>query len=459
LVVAYDFPPHAAIGTMRTLRLVRQLSENGWDVTVVSSSPRTYLDGTPTDPKLERQVPSSVRVIRASALRPFDWLTRALKRAPSGSRSSSPLSSSDSPALNKSVRSGPVRSFKDWLDAVLSIPDKESGWILPATVRGIVAMLRQRPGVLYSSAPPWSGQVVALLLKLVFRSPWVADFRDPWARAPARDWGKPFRQRAAAVLERLVVRHADAVVFVTPANMAEFTSLYGPSAARKFHVVPNGCDPSEFRGLAPAAPDPERFVLLHAGSIYAVRNPLPIVRAIAGLVEKGLIGRNGFRLRFLGWVPADGGLRDECRRLGIEDVVEFVPRVTRTESLVEMLSASALLLIQTGTTMSIPGKAYEYIAAGRPILALTQEGDTAALVRASGNGVVVGADDPQESIESGILEVIRRSGEAPVPPAADLFDSRVHMGTIEQLLAAMSDGEHGVTAGLRHVIDSKDTNR
>ena len=49
LVVAYDFPPHGAVGTMRTLRLVRQLHQTGWDVRVLTSAPETFLPGTPIE--------------------------------------------------------------------------------------------------------------------------------------------------------------------------------------------------------------------------------------------------------------------------------------------------------------------------------------------------------------------------------------------------------------------------
>jgi hypothetical protein len=62
LVVAYDFPPHAAIGTMRTLRLVQRLAEDGWDVKVLTSDPRSYKAGTPVDEGLLARVPPLSRL-------------------------------------------------------------------------------------------------------------------------------------------------------------------------------------------------------------------------------------------------------------------------------------------------------------------------------------------------------------------------------------------------------------
>ena len=81
LVVACCFPPHAAIGTMRTLRVVRELHARGCKVTVLTVDPGTYLPNTPTDAALLPLVPSEVRVIEAGALRPWNRLQRMIVTA------------------------------------------------------------------------------------------------------------------------------------------------------------------------------------------------------------------------------------------------------------------------------------------------------------------------------------------------------------------------------------------
>lgn len=443
LVIAYDFPPHAAIGTMRTLRLVRELSRAGWDVSVLTSSPATYQPGTPVDERLEQQIPEGVRVLRARTVRGLEFMGGLISGVRRRNRSALPTPRGAGDRSPKTV--GIVRRAKDWLDAACSIPDNESGWIGPAVMRGLREMSRRgAPDVIYSSAPPWSGQVVAWALASLSRRPWVADFRDPWARAPWRDWRKPFRQRAAAVLERRVVARADAVLFVTRANLAEFAAFYGPRAAQRFHFLPNGCDPEEFSSLAPLPPR-RAFVLLHAGTLYGARNPMPVIEATARAIASGALDRQRFRLRFLGTVSLATDLEAECGRLGIRDVVEFVPRVTRQESLRELLSASALLLVQTGTTVSVPGKAYEYLATGRPVLALSEEGETADLVRSSGIGRSVRPADPPEAITAALLDIVALA-QRPVPPAPrELFDGVVHAGTAAHILQQFArHGRHHV---------------
>jgi glycosyltransferase involved in cell wall biosynthesis len=436
LVIAYDFPPHGAIGTMRTLRLVRQLHAEGWTVTVLTGSPRTYLPDTPVEASLARLVPPDVRVIAVRAFRPLSTIERLIRgrtRKGSTSEDRGNAGSSATGRRRPAWLTGLAR-VKDFIDGMLAIPDNESGWIAPAALRGLMQMVANgRPDVIYSSAPPWSGQTVAWILAALAGRPWVADFRDPWARAPGRDWRLPFRQRAVERIERRVVGRADGILFVTRANLDEFAAFYGSAAARRFHLVPNGCDPTEFETLTPK-PSPGKFVLLHAGTFYGPRNPLPILRGVASAVSRGALDPDTFRLRLLGTNSLALDLAAESRRLGIEHIVEIMPRASRAETLQQMMSASALLLVQTNTTVSIPGKAYEYLAARRPVLALSEEGETAELVRASGLGVVVRPDEPIAAIEAALLEIVALAGHPVSPAAPELFDGRVHAATTERLL-------------------------
>jgi glycosyltransferase involved in cell wall biosynthesis len=440
LVVAYDFPPHAAIGTMRTLRLVQQLAQEGWDVRVLTSDPRTFRPGTAVDDQLLARVPASVMIVRAGVLRGLERLKRVVRSRPHAERG--PSAAAARRTQPRAQPRGFLAQTLDVVEAALAIPDHESGWFLPAVTRGIWSCRGWRPDIVYSSSPPWTGHAVAAALAAALGRPWVADFRDPWARAPWRV-RRAFVRRANEWLEHLVIRRADAVLFVTRANRDEFAAFYGTEIARRFHLVPNGCDPSEFEGLAPRRTQSDPFVLLHAGTLYGARNPLPLIQAIARAIGRGALVRETFRLRLLGSISLDIDLAAECRALGLEDVVEMIPRVTRGESLRQMVSASALLLVQPVTTVSVPGKAYEYVAAGRPLLALSEEGETAHLVRASGIGVSVQPDAGVEAIERALLQVIELASRPFARPPVDLYDGRVHAAATAELLTQLVSGRRG----------------
>jgi glycosyltransferase involved in cell wall biosynthesis len=332
---------------------------------------------------------------------------------------------------------------KNLVDAAFSIPDQEIGWLVPAVHKGITNQSgSDRPDVIYSSAPPWTGQLVAAALSHALRRPWVADFRDPWARAPWRGDRYWFAHRAAAVLERMVVRRADRVIFVAGANRDEFAQRYGIRLAAKFEVVHNGCDPAEFDALRSARrTEHDPFVLLHAGSLYAGRTPMPLLKALGRAVADGRIHADRFRLRFLGANGMPGlDLPAACRGLGLQGVVEFLPRVPREESLAAMMRASSLLLLQPGHTVSVPGKVYEYLATGVPIFAIAEEGETADLVRRAGTGVSVTPDN-EAAIADALAALVARDGTAFDPPPRELYDGNVGAAQIARILESIVEGE------------------
>ena len=441
LVVAFNFPPHGAIGTMRTLRVVKRLHSTGWRVTVLTSQPVTYTPGTPIDDGLLAQIPAGVDVIRAGAIRWWERSTgsalQALRRHATALPGGPTVDRGPAPAgARGSKRRGGVARAKDVVDAMLAIPDREIGWLLPALGRTSLHLVRSAaPDVIYSSSPPWTGQLVALGLKALLRKPWVADFRDPWARAPWRSDRHLFAIKAAGILERRVVQSADRVVFVAQGNREEFERHYGEELGRKFDVVPNGCDPAEFDALqgTPLENDGQ-FVMLHAGSLYGGRTPEPLLRCLAEATRNNVIDRDRFRLRFLG----TNGLQDVdlsglCRELDLSEVVSFTGRVPRADSLRAMMAASSLLLLQPGHTVSVPGKLYEYLAAGRPVFAIAEEGETARLVRASGIGVSVTPDDTQGIIE-GLATIVRMGSEPVQRPSRDTYDGNIGAERIEAIL-------------------------
>lgn len=432
LVVAYHFPPEGSIGTHRTLRLVRHLSEQGWDVTVLTGTAGTYTAGCTIDPQLLSRVPVNVRVVRAPALRPVDRLTSLLSAGPGTPRAVAAAATvPDGPVERVPQQVSRLRRIKQKIDALLNIPDQHLGWLLPAVSAGLFATAGHRPDVLYSTAPPWSGQLVARALAARLGCPWVADFRDPWARAPWREGRLTVARRAADLFERLVVRRADAVVFTTRTNLDEFGAFYG--ATDRFHTVRNGCDPDEFDGVTPMVRD-TRFTLLHAGSLYGGRKPTALFAALAALRDRGVIDAQSFCFRQIGRVALGGfDMAAERDRLGLAGMVELANSQPRRDILREMLGASCLLLLQPGTTVSIPGKLFEYMAAGRPILAIAEAGETADLVRASGCGLAVLPDD-QPGIERALESLIRQGTAAKAAPPAELFDGRVRTSELVAIL-------------------------
>jgi glycosyltransferase involved in cell wall biosynthesis len=444
LIVACNFPPDASVGTMRTLRLVQHLVRHGWTVDVLTLAIEGYRPGTVIDPALLTKVPGAVTVLRPRPLRPFERLASSLKRASARQAGAPEQARSGSASSSGGARPAPSTSglsrLRRMVSAALALPDREVSWLPPAVYAARQHVGHSRPDVVYSSGPPFTAHLVARSIARRIRVPWVADFRDPWARAPWRDDRFAFERRAWSLLERRVVAAADRVVFVTTTNRDDFARAYGQARAARFDVVTNGCDVTEFDALDHAAKPAGTFVLLHAGSLYGARNPIGLLRAVSQGIATGRLDRTTFRLRFLGRIGIPGvDLAAVAAQLGLERVVEFVSHVPRRDSLQQMLDSSALLIVQPITTVSIPAKLYEYMASGRPILALAEPGgETARLVEEAKAGVVVAADD-DHAIMEGLTAVMHlaRSGFRPVD--RQVFDGERRAEQLRAILQEAMD--------------------
>ena len=103
------------------------------------------------------------------------------------------------------------------------------------------------------------------------------------------------------------------------------------------------------------------------------------------------------RFRFLGGGPFAESLeiKEAVTSAGLSTRVEFLPRVSYEASLAELGRASVLLLLQASkdTVDLVPAKLFEYLRAGRPVLALAPPGATAEVLRDTGGGWVVDPAD------------------------------------------------------------------
>ena len=399
LLVTAHFPPNRRAGTHRLLRFVRNLDALGWRVSVLTLDPEAYRDGVPLDFGLLKEVPPSVHVTRTKVP------GRGGKPpAPtSGVTTSAPKPAGHLAPPRRSAISRSVRKF--WQD-LTSTPDHELPWWLSAVPAGTAIARDQDIDVIVSSAPPFTTHLIAAEIARRTGLPWVADFRDPWSRAP---WGVEWRNKGWTgwvhrKLERLTVTRATRVVLNTKPMQDDFVAHY-PAIASKFLAIPNGFDTDALdRGVRPVArtAPQESLVLCHTGSLYQARDPRPLLRALATVLTDGSMPADGIRLQLVGGAGGEFDTAGEVARLGLAHAVEFVPPVSHGESLGYLRAADILLVVQPDTAVQVPVKLYEYLWARKPILALASPGAVADLVQEGRVGKVVTADD-----ECAIAEALR----------------------------------------------------
>lgn len=436
LIIAYIFPPLARAGVHRTVRFVRYLPELGWDITVLTVAEPYYPPNSPIDRELLQKIPASVKIESTPVFRGVDQLFR-LKSAVRGNKSVN-LARKPQGGLPKAAKTegtsetsqttppnarGWFQRGKDLITDLTSIPDKDVNWLPHAVKHALALHRREKFDVIYSTAPPFTDHLIAQLLKQRTGLPWVADFRDPWARAPwkAEILGSSVRGKAATKLERQFVTNADRIILNTDWIQREFTQYYGARLSRKFSVITNGFDPQDF--AEPVMPEARgnKLIITHTGALYRKRSPEQFFAACERLLATGHIAPHELELRFVGGIAPELYRTFECSE-ALRQTIQVIPQVSHREALGYQMQSDVLFILQPGTSVSVPGKIFEYIGMRKRILALTPAGATADVVKENNLGPVL---DPEDlaGIEAALRQLVQeyRSGGIQAPSVNGAF--------------------------------------
>ncbi len=390
LIVTAIFPPVATSGIHRLVRMARYLTEKGVKVGVLTVDETTIAKKFKYDHLMLNKVPPDVEILRVPAYQILKKLiemksrkkTASSKKQSSNRGNRSVAANSSDPASN-SRRKGMIQRLKDAITLNLNTPDNYALWIRPAIREGIRMVQEGGYQNILSSSPPGSSHVVCEHIKRKTGVHWIADFRDPWSR---KQWYNPemtrFKRRMIRRLEKKTIQQADVIILNTPELQEDYGSHYGELLLQKSTVIPNGYDPEDFNHLPSEFELPDSPITIsHVGTFYRHRSPIPFLTALGEAIEKGTIPRQRFLVRFIGGV---GQFATEVEatllRYGIQELVEIVPPVPHQEAIEYMYRSHVLLIIQPGTSIQVPAKIYEYLATGRPMLAISARGATSRFV-------------------------------------------------------------------------------
>ncbi len=374
LVVVYPYPPLPSVGGNRWAAAARHLRRMGHDVTVLTTS--AY--GTEPGDR-PGEVIRSADLNAAPALRAL--LRRPALAAPAG----------ELPARHKAAPALLTRVI---------VPDAFALSWVPAAIRTARRLLRdERFDCVVTSSPFESTHLLGLALGRR-RPAWVADLRDGWTFEPLRAPFPTAAQRALDHrLERAVVQGADAVVGATEPIAADLSRRFGVDAA----YVPNGWDPDlepeVSRAVSVLPPRDGRVRLVHTGGLSNRADPRPLFAALRAAAPDL---RDRLELVLAGRLTdADASLVEDAVRQGVP--VTHMGMRPRVEALALQRQADALLLITSRQSSEVTGKLSEYLAAGRPILALATGNAAAGIVRETRTGLTMPPDD-----EAAIAAALRR---------------------------------------------------
>jgi glycosyltransferase involved in cell wall biosynthesis len=257
---------------------------------------------------------------------------------------------------------------------------------------------------------------------------------------------------------------AAAIVMSTPEAAARLLQRFPSLADRPVVAIPNGFDAGTFAG-SPVPRTDEAFRIVHTGYLHTelgleLRRSLPSRRFRGGSVRGlDILTRSHVML-----VEALNLLLE--RRPDLHDVLELhlagvltdtdaavaartpVARlqgyVSHRESIDLVRSADLLFLpmqnLPLGTRATIvPGKTYEYLASGRPILAAVPDGDARDILAEAGTGILCRPDDVAAMAQAIESQVDRRLRSEPPPAPRPEVIARYEYRALARRLADVFD--------------------
>lgn len=369
LVIAYEFPPIIAAQSLRWFYLTQELARLGIEVhvlcpsfpTLVASCPIKFVPGV----FLHRVWPG-----------PYVGLSQYMARV---TRSNAIAGASDisnaHPFLLQSYR-----LTRRLLDQLL-FPDLRTEWYPFARRRLRQLLLDCWFDAVISSHEPGVDLLLGLWAQKRFKIRWIADLGDPILVPYSPGW----RRKIDGWFENRVLRQADGVVLTNDrasqllCERHQFTDV-----SNKLVCIPQGFPKHQLF-------DHPKTNLLSTGIMNIVftgtfyhdfRSPLQFALALRDLrvndIMMTVIGDN------LDFIPAFEGISN----------VRFLGKINHFECLAAQREADLLLNIGNLQSYQLPGKIFEYLGAGKPILHIkTSEDDAGSdLVQELNAGLVVKND-------------------------------------------------------------------
>ncbi len=396
LLLSYLFPPRGGAGVQRPLKFAKYLPDFGWQPHVIAS-------GGGADDKVTAQQDKTLLcdLPEAAEVR-FTELNQAERSA---------FTAHQSRLRQRFFATDPI----GW-------------WVAPAVRTGFELAASHRPDVIMVTMSPFTAAAAGLALKARLHVPLVLDLRDPWALDETRIYPTrwhAWRDRAAMAR---ALSGADAIIMNTPESTAEVVDEFRPDSRIEIECITNGYDADDFAaGHSPAVTPPpaDRLRIVHTGMFHSeLARVWDDLYAGSGLLHRLKYPRRPINL----WTRTPRYLLDAIQRaidakevpLGAVELVLVGELTHGDRELVQNHPAGAcanllgyrshaesvgwvksadLLFLPNHTPLDgepaliVPGKTYEYLGSGRPILAMGPPGDMRDFVTQCAAGFAIGGDD------------------------------------------------------------------
>ena len=357
LIITYYWPPSAGGGVQRWLKFAKHLPSYGWEPIIYTPLNPDY---SLKDDSLLGDIDPHLTVLKKSIWEPYSLLRVFSK-------------SGQSANTGQVQKDSTVKKLASWVRGNFFIPDPRKFWVKPSVSHLKKYILENNIDTIITTGPPHSMHLIGLRLKELLDVKWIVDIRDPWSKFDLLDhyYIMNFRRTLYGKMEQRVLDVCDKVIATSPSMITQLVGF----DKEKFQSITNGYDADDFISYQDQS-DPNQLTIYHAGLISAFRNPMNLWASLNLLCGKdgGLAKRIGVQL--VGSVESSvisyiGNLSEPNFSFEVEQYK------SHDEVLLDYSEANILLLLVNNSDnarVNIPGKTFEYLAAKKPIICVSQQG-------------------------------------------------------------------------------------
>jgi glycosyltransferase involved in cell wall biosynthesis len=352
LFITYYWPPSGKASLHWPLKLMKYLPQFGWQPLVLTVKEDTF---SQKDETFASEISDDLTVKRTKSFEPFN----IYKKFTGKSESDQLVAAETISKSNKKIS----HKISIWLRMNLFIPDARIGWYFPAVKAGSNLLKDVHVYAIITVGPPHSTHLIGKKLSKKFKIPHVPVFIDPWVDII---YYKNFKRNRITLaidnhLEKSVVKNSNALIFVTETMRNDYLKKYS-GIETKSNVLYWGYDEEDFEKIVIRKKETYDKLIVHAGNIFSYQNPENLWEQVKNEILKG----HRIKIRFIGTVAPEIKKSISDHDLdGITDYCGFLPYY---EMLKYICEADILLMCVT-EPRHLPGKLFEYLRTGNPIIA------------------------------------------------------------------------------------------
>ncbi len=352
LMIAPSYPPcdsfYGTISSLRIAKFAKYLPQYRWDPIVVTRS------SGPNEGITEEEATGKIKVIRTSCKK-HRFLHEVDQRVMGDAEHSSGWAQS-------AIR----REAVFWFNEIFCYPDKVYRWKSSSLEAARKILTDEKISILFSSCLPPTSHLIANQLQNETGIPWVAEYRDLWTH---NQYSRHtvFRKVMEKRLEKKVIKNAESLVTVSVPLAERLKALHN----KPVEVITNGFDECDYQRVLKPTP---YFSITYTGQIYERKmDPAFLFAAVRKLLSERRIDKEKFKIRFYGPSKDIPKVLSLAKKHNVSEVVRHYGTISYGDTVLRQQESSVLLLLNWADVREkgvYTGKVFEYLGAGRPILAI-----------------------------------------------------------------------------------------